>query len=249
MVGITNRIDPVQLAKWVKLETIAEFEQAATIFIGEHLNDATQGNQPTTLFLSGGSTPGPIYHSLAGQNLNWHNIVMAQVDERWVSLRSPGSNAALIKRTLLKNQTLSAEFVRMKSRHKSAQKAQDLIEARYRALPWNNSLAVLGMGLDGHVCSWFAGAEGTPQAMDPGNPDFVQAIMAKRSDVTGVYLERMTLTLTALKQCESILLLIKGKKKKALLSRAIKDRPQDLAVTHLLNAVENRMTIMYADVS
>lgn len=249
MVGIKNRIDLIQLAKWVDLETIAEFEKAASSFICKHLKDATQGNQRTTLFLSGGSTPGPIYHSLAGQNLNWRNIVTAQVDERWVSLRSPGSNAALIKRTLLKNQALSTEFVRMKSRHKSAQKAQELIEARYRALPWNKSLAVLGMGLDGHVCSWFSGAQGTPQALDPGNPDFVQAIMAKPSAITGSHLERMTLTLTALKKCESILLLIKGAQKKALLTQAMKDRPQDLAVTHLLNAVENRMTIMYADVS
>lgn len=249
MVGISNRLDPIKLARWVELKTVAEFEKTASSFICEHLKDATQGNQRATLFLSGGSTPGPIYHSLGTQNLDWANIVTAQVDERWVGLNNPGSNAALIKRTLLKNQALNAEFIRMKSRHKSAQKAQAVIESRYRELPWDKSLAVLGMGLDGHVGSWFAGAQGTPQALDPGNPNLVQAIMAKPSVITGSYLERMTLTLTALKHCGSILLLIKGTKKKALLSRAMKDRPQELAVTHLLNAVENRMTIMYADVS
>ena len=224
--------------------SLDEFHSAATGFIVDHLNGNRSINGRTTLFLSGGSTPGTIYKMLSAQNLDWSSIDVAQVDDRWVGLSDPGSNASMIKRTLLKNQARSAKFFRIKSRHKTAVSGHDKIESVYRQLAIKSSLAILGMGMDGHVCSWFPGAKGLALALDPSNENRTQAIVANRSEVTGPYLERMTLTLSALVQCGSLLLLIKGANKKALLEKAIRDRSDRYPVSHLLNAVGDRLQIM-----
>lgn len=238
MVGMSRTPETVSFLNDVR------FQDAAVGYLCDRLRAATIGKGKTTLFLSGGSTPGPIYTRLARQKLKWSKIAIAQVDDRWVGLKDPGSNAALLQKTILKNDAAGAQFARMKSRHYSAVNGQDAVEARYRALPMNNSIAVLGMGMDGHVCSWFPGAEGIDPALDAANDNLVQAILANHSKVTGPYLERMTLTLSALEQCGSLLLLIKGEDKKALLEKAINDRPEELPVSHLLNAISDRLTIM-----
>lgn len=224
----------------------AHYQNAAVMFLCDRLSAATKYNKETTLFLSGGSTPGPIYEQLSEQKLKWSNIAIAQVDDRWVGLRNSGSNAALLRRTMLKNCAIKAQFVRMKSRHLKASDGQEAVETQYRKLKMKNSVVVLGMGMDGHVCSWFPGSQGLEAAIDPTNDNRVQAIMAKRSKVTGPYLERISLTLSAIMQSGSALLLIKGLDKRVLLERAIKDRDVTLPVSHLLNAVGDRLTVMCA---
>jgi len=232
--------------KITSFKTEVEFQDAAVNYLTDRLKKATAGNAKTTLFLSGGSTPGPIYSRLSTQRLAWSKITVAQVDDRWGGLKDPGSNATLLKKTIFKNKAEKAEFARMKSRHRQAADGQAIIDQTYRGLTLKNSVAVLGMGMDGHVCSWFPGARGIEASLDPANDNRVQAILAKHSVVTGPYLERMTLTLSALKQCGSVLLLIKGSDKKALLEKALQSRPDHLPVTHLLNALGDPLTIMCA---
>jgi len=227
-------------------EDEARFQEAAVMFLRECLDAATKNNKKTTLFLSGGSTPGPIYQRLSEQKLKWSRIAIAQVDDRWVGLQDPGSNAALLKRTILKGAAKNARFVRMKSRHHKAVDGQAAVEAQYKKLAMKNSVAVLGMGMDGHVCSWFPGGQGLDVALDPANDNLVQAIIANKSKVTGPYLERISLTLSALTQCDSLLLLIKGADKRALLERAMSDCDDALPVSHLINAVGDRLTVMCA---
>jgi 6-phosphogluconolactonase len=224
-----------------------QFYDSATAFVVDHLQAIGASGQRTTLFLSGGSTPGTIYKRLSNANLDWATIDVAQVDDRWVSLEDPGSNATMIKNTLLKKRAKSAPFSRIKSRHKSAKAGQSSVEASYQKLTIKGSLAVLGMGPDGHVCSWFPDAVGLEASLDPANDSRVQAITAKPSKVTGPYLERMTLTLSALVECESLLLLITGEVKKRVLQTAINDRACGLPVRHLLDAVGDRLTVMSAE--
>lgn len=232
--------------KILTFETELEFQDAAAAYLRDRLKRATNTNARTTLYLSGGSTPGPIYSRLSTEQLAWSKISIAQVDDRWVGLDDPGSNATLIKKTILKNKAAKAVFVRIKSHHRSAAAGQERVNESYKSLIMKNSVAVLGMGMDGHVCSWFPNSNGIEAALDPANDNIVEAILAKRSKVTGPYLERMTLTLRALKQCGSVLLLIKGEDKKELLQNAIHSRPDHLPVTHLLNAIGKRLTIMCA---
>ena len=215
--------------------------------IVRHMNDEISAHGQASLFLSGGSTPGPVYEALSTVALPWDKVTIGLVDERWVEETDSGSNAALIRRTLLKGPAGEAQFVPMKTSHKTPQAGQETVEAAYRKIVSVNSLAVLGMGTDGHVCSWFPEADGLDAAVDPENKNVVQAITARASKVTGEYLNRMTLTYSAVQSCKSVLLLMTGEEKQNVLERAFERYQSSLPASRLLGLNPARLTIFYAD--
>lgn len=217
---------------------------AATRQIAAYVREELDARGTASLLLSGGSTPGPVYQNLSTIALGWKDVNIGLVDERWVDECDPGSNAALIRRTLLQNNAKPATFLPMKTLHETAAAGQKAVETSYSDLVNINSLAVLGMGTDGHVCSWFPQSQGLGSAVDPKNKHLVQAICAKKSPVTGDYLERMTLTLSALKKCKSVLLLISGNEKRDVIERAFESTSDDLPVSLILPL--NNLTILHA---
>ena len=214
----------------------------ANDIIAEHILTAGEG---ASLFLSGGSTPGPVYEALSKLDLPWDSVDVGLVDERWVDESDKGSNAALIRRTLLQGKGKVANFIPMKTADPSPQAGQSPIALMYKSLISTQSLAVLGMGTDGHICSWFPNSQGLDKAVDPKNKRYVQAITANKSKITGDYLDRMTLTLSALNKCKAVLLLISGDEKKRVFEDALNGA--DYPVSHLLKHSDNdRLTVLHA---
>lgn len=220
--------------------------QTATDKIAALLLEALNIEQKATLLCSGGSTPGPIYEALSKLDLPWHNVSVGLVDERWVGLENSGSNAALIYKKLLKNMTVSTKLVSMKTEDDTPQKAQQKTGADYKRILSNPSIAVLGMGTDGHVCSWFPKADGLEAALNPKNDFPIQAITALKSDVTGDYLDRMTLTYSAIASCRSVILLITGAEKHKVLNSVLAGNNLHLPVAQLLDLKPNQLSILYA---
>lgn len=214
--------------------------------VTRHIEKVTASGDRLTVFLSGGSTPVPLYNQLSEAELEWEMVDIAQVDERWVAPDSEGSNAKLIRETLLRNKAEDASFTSMKTTHETPQDAEDLVNAFYEPLMQPHSLAILGMGTDGHVASWFPESEGTEKAMDCKGPYHVSAVTAKKSEVTGDHLNRMTLTIQALKNCSTLLLLTKGDAKKEVLEKAIDGDPA-LPASQLIQCLGNRLTILHAE--
>jgi len=223
------------------------FMQTATDFIAAHVLAFTKESPRASVFLSGGSMPGPIYEALSFYDLPWQHVDIGLVDERWVDETNPGSNAALIRKTLIRNHASAAKFFPMKSKNNTARGGQKIIETIYRPLLNSPSLAVLGMGPDGHTASWFSGGEGLSKAVNPKNNNMVQAITARPTEVTGDYLERITLTFTALSKCRSLLLLTKGQKKREILEQAFKGPKPDLPISYLIDALGERLTILHLE--
>jgi len=227
-----------------------DFEHSAAGFILTGIEEAIHKYGQASLFLSGGSTPGPIYDKLSGASCDWTKVNIGLVDERWVGEKDKGSNAALIRQTLLKDAAKAAHFSQMKTAHKTPELGQRAAQERYQPLFKAPPIAVLGMGLDGHICSWFSGATGFNQAINLENSVLVQAIRATLSEATGTYSERMTLTLSALERCDKILLLISGHKKKSVIEAAMQSNGKVLPVSYLLNMTgnksENPLTILHA---
>ncbi len=83
-------------SKILEFDTEDALIDSATNAISKAISQKT-----CTVFLSGGSTPGPIYQQLSAQKINWESIYVTLVDERWVNEDDAGSNARLVKNTLL----------------------------------------------------------------------------------------------------------------------------------------------------
>ncbi len=230
-----------------RLETFQD-EKAGEVAAVDWLVNSLAADTPKTLFLSGGTTPAPIYRALARQDLAWAQIHIGLVDERWVDESDKGSNAGLVKQSLLQEKAASAPFWRMKNEAMSACDGQAECEAAYRLMP-ASSIAVLGMGADGHTASWFANARGLDKALDSKNPNMVQAIIAPQTNVTGIFLERMTLTVSALMGCEAVLLLYRGNDKHALLTQIINQPESDLPIAHAVKLLGDKLTIFGLGVS
>ncbi len=221
--------------------------QAATAArIAAGLMESINAKGKASLFLSGGSTPGPVYEALSEVDLPWDKVDVGLVDERWVDEDDEGSNATLIRRTLLRGAAGKANFTPMKTDHVTPQAGQDVVAKLYKPLLQTRSIAILGMGTDGHVCSWFPQSAGLTQALDPANPSPVQAIKARQSEVTGTYLDRMTLTYSAVAACDTVILLITGEAKRAVIDRALNGEGGDLPVSRLLSLKPEQFSIYYA---
>ena len=168
-------------------------------------------NPNVTLMLSGGSTPGPLYERLSQAELEWSRVHVALVDERWVEASHEASNQRLIQRTLRQNRASEASFLAMKNKAGTPFAGEVECQAQCATLPVPYSVCLLGMGPDGHTASLFPNARGLEQALD--SSELCAAIEANPSEVTGAWVERMTLTPKAIFGAKKLVLLITGEDK------------------------------------
>lgn len=172
-----------------------------------------------SLVVSGGSTPAPLYDALSRTDLDWSKVDVVLADERWVEPGLTGSNESLIRQTLLVNRAQAARFFALKTQAASPSEAVQTVSEHIAGAIRPFDAVVLGMGQDGHTLSWFPDAEGLGDALS-ADAGLVAAIRAERSDVTGPFTERMTLTRAALDGAHFVALLISGEDKRATLRTA-----------------------------
>jgi len=111
-----------------------------------------------SIAFSGGKTPIKLFELLALEDINWENINIFLVDERWVPLDHIDSNYGMIKKKLLENITIPSENIHHINYSPSIEKSKekyegDLLEYFQGDIVFD--LIFLGVGNDGHTASIF----------------------------------------------------------------------------------------------
>ena len=164
------------------------------------------------LAVSGGHTPWLMLRDLAGEDIPWNGVHVAQVDERVAPAGHPDRNLTHLRESLLERAPLHPEQV-----YAMPVEASDLEAAASRyaqtlrdiaGSPPVLDLVHLGLGPDGHTAS-----------LVPGDP----VVDVNDADValTGAYQgrQRMTLTYPMINRSRRILWLVTGNDKVGMLSR------------------------------
>ncbi len=195
-----------------------------------------------TLVVSGGKTPARYFEAPSGMPLDWTRVAITLADERRVANDSPRSNARLVREALLRNHAMVASFTPLADVRLSESQELVAASARVANLPLPADLVVLGMGDNGHTASWFPGAPGLAEAMDPGARLLVVPIEAPDAPEP-----RLTLTGRVILRARAIALLIEGQDKLNTLAEAFEDGPAEaMPIRAVLRGASDRLTIFAA---
>lgn len=183
--------------------------------VAERLRSALAEHGHAVLAVSGGSTPKQFFAQLSREALDWTNVKVTLVDERWVPETDERSNARLVKSLLLQHAASAATFVSLYTGDATPEAGLATANARIDALPRPFDAVVLGMGDDGHTASFFPGGDHLDEALDLDGHAHVLSMRAPGADEP-----RITLSLSTLLETRALCLLITGASKRDLLAEA-----------------------------
>jgi 6-phosphogluconolactonase len=193
-------------------ESPAAAAARAARLIAEQMTAAIAERGFTTIALSGGATPAPMFAELASAAIDWRRVHVFQVDERLVADDDPRRNLHSIRMAMAGTRLPTSQLHAMPAGSASPETAA---EAYARALcelagvPPVLDAVHLGLGEDGHTASLFPG----DAALDAVGEVAVSGVHA------GVC--RMTLTLAAINRARARIWLVTGAGKCAIVDRML----------------------------
>lgn len=218
-------------------ETAEEAALATAEAIADWLAAGLAESERAVFVGTGGSTPGPVYDLLSTLPIPWEQVSVTLSDERWVPPTSPESNERQLRERLMVGEAAAARFVPLWSDAPTAEDAAEAAELAVEDL-FPADVVLLGMGEDGHIASLFPGSPVLEEGLDPLGGSLVIAVPVGAPAPT---IERLSLTLYALRQAFLILVLIRGEAKR----RIIEDR-DDLPIHALFRASDMPVRVLWS---
>lgn len=182
----------------------------------------------TVLFLSGGSTPKPLYKSLA-EEVELRIGAAAMVDDRY-SFHQEYSNMPMIRESgfedFLKNQNIP--FYKILEfgvgKEETVKKYNEAVS--FLLNHFTKSVAILGIGEDGHTAGILPGVF--------QNSEFVQDFNFPQMQIK----DRITLTFKALSMFDLLILLVFGEQKRNALELMFSQGPEEEIPSRFYNRKE-----------
>lgn len=216
----------------VVFPTAAALARGAAERVALVLGGALQAGGNASLALSGGSTPRSLYEILSAlpcrDRIDWTRLHIFWGDERCVPPESPESNYRMAQQALLRHVKIPLHQVhRMRGElppTDAARAYEQELRSAFSAGPDEIprlSLVLLGLGEDGHTASLF-----------PNTP----VLDERRRLIADVFVERLaasriTMTFPLLNNARTLMFLVSGGSKAAILKSVLQERRPALPAT------------------
>lgn len=201
-----------------------------------------------SVLLSGGSSPRDAFKRLSAAPFDdWDAVSVGLVDERWVETSSPDSNERLVRDYLLQANAADAKFVSMKGCAETIEAAARDASDDYSESLLAPTVAMLGMGADGHTASWFPGSNSLADAVRTDATPRVIAVDVTGCQVAGDYPERLTVNLPVVTQAEHAVLLMFGADKRDVFETALTMPAEQHPVRYAVEALGDRLSVYWAE--
>lgn len=215
--------------QWFEFSDAPAAAAALAATVAQRLSVAIRRDGQAVLAVSGGKSPVPFFHALRSQPLDWSRVQITLVDERFVPADHPDSNAALVREHLLQDAAAAARFLPL-----VGDASDDVVElAAANAAYQHPTVAVLGMGEDGHTASLFPGATALADGLDLSRTLPLLAVQP----LTAPHL-RFSMSKAALLACDSLILSIQGAGKRQVFDQAVQGINNSLPISHFLLQTE-----------
>jgi 6-phosphogluconolactonase len=211
----------------VELVIVDDAKEVAAVTAARLARAAKEGGN---IVLTGGKTPKQAYEQAAREEPDWTNVEVWWGDERCVPPEDENSNYGMAKQALLDGLERQPRGVhRIKGELGKDAAAED-----YARELGDTQLDVvlLGIGPDGHVASLFPRAPTLRQRKRvlPAEPGWEP------------YIDRVTLSLPALRAANEILFVVSGEEKADAARRAFVEKPSEDTPAGLVRAESGRTT-------
>ncbi|MBF0219725.1 MAG: 6-phosphogluconolactonase [Gammaproteobacteria bacterium] len=202
------QISEFQGATWYHCADSETLAAAAAQLTITQLNAAIAQYGEAHLVVPGGRSPAALFAHLAAAALNWRQINLYPSDERCLPVGDGERNDVMIEALLLKPAAIPREQFHPMAAEQGATSAAAAYQQLLAATP-PFSVALLGMGEDGHTASLF------PQHLALTATSSAAAVFAAPKPPP----ERVTLTLPRLRASGCKIVLATGSAKHAVLRR------------------------------
>ncbi|MCL2914089.1 6-phosphogluconolactonase [Shewanella corallii] len=184
--------------------------------IARQLQQAVDSRGKASLLVSGGSTPLKLFQALSEKAIDWSDVYISLADERWVESYDKDSNESLVRANLLRGLAANAKFRGLKNMFATPEAGLAMTTESLANFPRPFDVVVLGMGNDGHTCSWFPCAP----AAELDNALDTDALLAAVNPGSAPH-ARITFTRQAILASRQIYLHLVGEQKLAVYRQAL----------------------------
>ncbi|KFZ37331.1 6-phosphogluconolactonase [Shewanella mangrovi] len=215
----------IKEAVFKSFDNTEALEQQLSDRIAVGLQEAIDKRGEASLVVSGGRTPAGLFEKLSQKPIDWSEVFITLADERWVDPEHHDSNENMVRNCLLQHRAANAKFRGLKNMFATATAGVAMTTEQLANFPRPFDVVILGMGNDGHTCSWFpcADASQLDTALN------TEALLCAVQPQTAPY-ERITFSRSAILNSRQIYLHLVGEQKldvykKALSSDEISEMP------------------------
>lgn len=203
-------------AEWWEHDSAEEMAEAVASDAAFVIESALDARGDAVIALPGGQTSVPALEKLAKHKLKWRNVTIIPTDDRLVAVDHDASNVRRLAALFL---PLGARVVPLTGGSLAPDAAGKAADARLQDLHWPLDLVWLGMGVDGHTASIFAGDDLDAALTAPHR---AIGVTPQPLPANAPY-PRVTLTAKAIRSARALMIAISGDDKRAVLEQALEE--------------------------